>query len=283
MVWFLALPGCSGDVPTTMSTADTSPTPDSTDTGRVTTPPVPTTPPQFDCAAGPDPRGPWPEHPIRRDGATATAEALDFAGGLAEVRAGAELAGTVGQDVDLSVENAILVAKDFIGPNTTQANFWVADSSGVLLGWTNNDADSMARVEMLRNTRIGDAVSLQVTRVGLFRDMPEILAFEDLEATSSSNAVPVLDVVDPPVDLTYAEHGDDIVELWGRLDAIADADCGGATCYDLDYGAAGPALFRTSESGLEIGNCIHYVGPVAQFDGATRLDVGSFAWYRVLD
>ncbi len=254
----------SGDTGTEYTTPD-----DVIDSGTV----------KIDCSVGPKTTGPWKQHPLSEAGATVVRKNYtDFAGGIAEVRAAAEKAGSAGSSESLPITKAIVVAKDFIGDNTSQANFWLADESGVILGWTNNDSGAAKRIEELKAVEEGDEVELTVTKVELFRDMPEISGFEGLKTLSENNDVYVLDVMDPAVEITYAEHGDDIIEVWGELASIDEKDCGGATCYNLDYGQTEPVVYRSFSEFIQVGDCIHYIGPVQQFDGETRIDPGSFDW-----
>jgi hypothetical protein len=224
-----------------------------------------------DCAAGPATTGPWDDHPITVDGAPVTATPYSNDAGVDDVIAAAQ-----GQydpvAVNIPVTEVTIVAKGYVPANPTDntLQFWVEDANGAVVAW-------YVDVGMDPNlVKVGDKVSFTATEVEEYFGTIEITAITGFTIVSSSNPVHVVDVMSTGAPLTFADHGNRVAEVWGEL-VSGPEDCS-ANCFEFQYGS-NTATFRTESTFDVVGDCIHYIGPVGQFDGAVQLNASDFDWY----
>ena len=236
---------------------DTNPGDDDDDT-------VPT-----DCSAGPDETGPWPEHPISEAGAPITRDPYTFDAGVSALLAAAE--GNYNDvAVDLLVEGAIVTSRGYVpaNPAYNTATFWFEDSGGAMMAFIVDIGQDP------NNLQPGDEVSFRATTVKEYFGTPEVIAITDFQILSSGNPVHVVDAMNGDV-LSFDTHGLRTIEIWGGL-VSGPEDCG-ANCFDFDYGA-GLVTYRTNSSYDVVGDCIHYIGPLSQFNNEPQIDIDDFDW-----
>lgn len=275
IVWLVAAVGCVGSTDTDEVMLDgnndddvtdgvtdnrQSPTANTGDSGGTKT---------QDCSVGPSPTGPWSGHPLSEASVTTTTKAPTADAGLAAVRAAAEKAGMDSAKVSLPVSGALVTAKGFVPSNGTFAKFWVADSSGphVVFNVDLPDAPGL---------QPGDVVDFTATEVGTFFGLPQITELTDFTVTSTGEDVQVIDANTTTLD--YDTHGERVVEAWGEL-VTDNGPCGGdATCYDMTVGTQ-TLVFRTESNYVQVGDCIHFIGPLQRFQETLQLTVEDFDWF----
>lgn len=271
--WLIATAGCTGATDTDTGVLDGDPTTTDADVTDDTTRQSPTgtsgdtgTTTQ-DCSVGPVPTGPWASHPIGESGATVTSKDYTNDAGLAAVRKAA-LAATSETTVSLAVTDATVVAKGFVPASGTFAKFWVQDSSGPMVAFNVDVPDAAGLAP-------GDVVSFTATKVQTFFDLPQISEVSDFTVAKAQGEVKVIDGNDTTLD--YATHGEQLVEAWGEL--VSDnGPCGGDyTCYDITAGTQ-TLVFRTESKFQQVGDCMHFIGPLQNFNGTLQLTVEDFDW-----
>ncbi len=176
--------------------------------------------------------------------------------------------------VELHFADATVVATSYNNDTAmrAQTQFWLADGNAALaVFFFTDDVESHPPFPI----KVGQRISGTVTTVANFRGMPQIQGIVDWALESEENAVYIREV--DGVDLTPAD-ANHLVRLTGTLSGIRSPDCGGATCFELDYGARAPIVFRTYSDFVNIGTCLTFVGPVRLFDGTPQLDTINFDW-----
>ncbi|MBX2797214.1 MAG: hypothetical protein KTR31_06100 [Myxococcales bacterium] len=228
------------------------------------------------CGAPPDGTDPWVGHPLEAAGAAVTTKPYDFDAGVGEVEAAAIKAGTTQTDVSLAVAGAVVVSKGFISANSTFARFWFADSTGAMVAYI----DDPKLLGVVSGLNPGDEISFTATSVVSFFDTPQLRTFDALTVDSTGNDVFVVDG-NTGAELTYDDHGESVINVYGQLVALQSADCGGSSlCYDFDYGKGQTITYRTASNYDTVGDCLHFIGPMVQFSGAPQLNVDDFDWDR---
>ena len=76
-------------------------------------------------------------------------------------------------------------------------------------------------------------------------------------------------------EVTFDTLGGHVVELWGELIAGPDAN----NNFELEY-AGGVITFRTFSAYDQVGDCIHWIGPVTEYFDVTQLNADDYDWYR---
>ncbi len=256
----------TGGTPDAGGTEDTTPTPgtcvdDVVFTGQVFTP------------DDPDPTSP--------NGGVPTFEpyGADYDAGLQAVLDAVPATHDETADVDLIVTNATVVATSYNNDSAQRAQyrFWLADGNATLaVYFLAEDEVSQPAFAI----KVGQRISGTVTTVGNFQGMPQIQGASDWALEREDNPVYIRDI--NGVDLTPAD-ANHIVRATGSLTGIQNPDCGGSTCYELDYGATAPIVFRTSSEFVDVGTCLTYVGPVRLFDNTPQFDTINFDWIWTYD
>jgi len=223
-----------------------------------------------DCTGAIDDTGPWPDHPIAAAGTTATATAYTTDAGLAAVVAAAEAA-TERTAANLPVTEAVVLARGFASADATQVGLWLGDRSGALYAY---DLELGMPASAIRP---GDVVSFTATEVNNFFGTAELTGQTGLSVVRSGDPVWVVDgMTGTPV--TYEAHAEQVVEVYGELISGPDTSCG-ANCFDLQY-AGGLLTLRTFSTFDQVGDCVHWIGPVSQFSSTPQLFADDFDWYR---
>lgn len=269
--------GCQARGPQgTTTTTETEPP---TNTGTNYKPPTGTEPtgtepkPGFSCLDGPLDPGPWDNHPIAVAGATVTRTPYNFDAGVQAVLTAADGAksGTV---VSLPVTGAVVTSLEYIpSANDGTHTFWVEDTNGSIVAFR-VPTDPVDPLDL----KPGNKVDFTATEVNEYFGTPEITSIFGF-AVVGTEPVYLADGNDG-TPLLWDTLGPRTVEVWGEI--VSDAvSCGDTSvCMDLEY-AGGTIVFRTAQSFFPIrGDCIHYIGPLSKFNGATQLDTGNLDWYR---
>jgi hypothetical protein len=232
----------------------------------------------YSCAAGPSATGPWGDgasspHPIAGAGAATTNQPYTHEAGiqaLVDLTTG-NFDPTV---VDATITGAIVIAVDYVPANPTDgtATFWFQDGSAVMQGY---------RLDMLGYDPTmlapGDEITMRATSVQEYFGVPEVLAVDSFEVTSTGNDVYVVDGMTGDA-LDLGAHFMHNVEVYGELVSGPTTDCF-ANCFQMAYGSH-TVVFRTDSVYDAEGDCIHYIGPLSEFGGAAQLNATSYDWYR---
>jgi hypothetical protein len=218
------------------------------------------------CAAI-DETGPWEGHPIDAAGASMTHDRYTFDAGLGQVIAAAEAATSGNVTVDFPVSGAIVLARGYVPGGATSADLWLADTNGALYAYNVELGFDAATIEP------GDAVSMQVTRVQNFFGTPEITGATGVTVDGKGNDVWVVNGMSG-AQVSYEVLGDHVVEIYGELVSGPEN-----SNFELEY-PGGIITFRTFSAYDQVGDCIHWIGPVTQFSGVTQLNADDYDWYR---
>ncbi|MCA9490988.1 MAG: hypothetical protein KC621_13760 [Myxococcales bacterium] len=224
------------------------------------------------CGDGPSPTGPWSGHPIA-DNASMTNTPYTNDAGVLAVRTAA-LAASAATPVTLSITNATVTARGYVPANPTSntVNFWFADKDGGMyvyrgdVGFDPNDLHP------------GDVVSFDVTEVTNYSGLPEATVISNFVVNQTGQPVHVIDGMDGH-EVSWANEGLSLVELWGELVTDPEACGGSSVCFEYMYGSYS-LDFRTASTFDLKGDCIHWIGPIGQFGGATQLNADDFDWYE---
>jgi hypothetical protein len=254
-----------GTSDTTDTTTDTGSgfTDTVTDTDTVTT--------LQDCPSEPDVIGPWDTHPITVAGTGWTRDPPANDAGISAV-----LAAVAGQTyaitIDLPITGAIVTSRGYVpaAPTENTVTMWLEDSSGAI---TTFQMDIGIDPNLVNP---GDSVSFTATEAVEYFGTAEITAATDFQILSSANDVHIVDGMSGPA-LTFASDGMRTVEVWGQLVA-GPTDCGGRNCWDFEYNG-NTVVFRSGSTFDYLGDCIHYIGPLGQFDSAPQLNAEDYDWY----
>lgn len=269
--WLVAMAACTSSTTDTVG-LDGNPEPDTTDIGDGLTSgstgsTSSTGTPDRRCEKGPESTGPWKGHPIA--GATVTSDDYENDAGLAAVRKAA-LAAKTETVVSLKVTDATVISKGYVPANGTYAKFWVADSSGPLVIYNVDlpDAPGLAP---------GDVVSFTATKVLNYFDLAEVTEIADFSVSKAPGPVQIIAANTTPID--YTQHGERVVEAYGEL-VNSTGGCGGSfVCFDMTVGKQ-TFQFRTRSNFDQVGDCIHFIGPLQRFQDTLQLTVEDFDWSR---
>jgi len=226
-----------------------------------------------DCAAGPPTTGPWDDHPITMAGAPVQSTPYTNDAGVAAL-----IAATVGNTdptpVDLQITGATVVARGYVPANPTSntADFWFEDAGGAMY-WYGREIDLGIDPNTLKP---GDKVSFHVTEVQDYFGTLEVTMADSFIIDSSANPIHVVDGMSG-APLSFATNGMQVVEIWGELVSGPTTDCQ-ANCFQLQYGSD-VVTFRTESTFDQVGDCIHWIGPLGSFGGDEQLNANDFDWY----
>lgn len=228
----------------------------------------------FSCANGPTDLGPWPDgsapaHPIAAAGASVTTDLGDLDANVQGVIDAA--AGNFDDTyTDVTVTGAIVYSVGYVpAKNDGSVTFWFGDANGVAQGYRLN----LLGFDPL-DLKPGDEINLHATVVKEYFGTPEVIEVDSFEVVSSGNDVYVADGM-AGLDLTNDFMRN--VEVYGEI-VSGPTDCY-ANCFQLDYGGQ-IVTFRTQSAYIEVGDCVHWIGPLGEFGGAAQLNADNFDWYR---
>ena len=163
----------------------------------------------------------------------------------------------------------------------SQGRFWIADARGYIEVYLDINAASLPDFEI----RVGQVISMTVTRVGRYGGRPQIRAARDWMAVAQAphpelTAAPDAEVqlLTPDRSLTLAD-----VNRMVRVTGITDDEplsCGSQhTCYQLNYGDDSITL-RTRDGDLRAGTCVTFTGPLSAFRDNLQLEPFNPLWAR---
>lgn len=217
------------------------------------------------CEA-PEALGPWPEHPIAVN-ASVQRGPLEQDSGLAAVRSKA-LAAPQPVAVSLAVSSARVTAVTPAASQDALVTVWIEDSSGPIVA---------IEVDTDGGTAPGDRVNFTATEVVNVSGRAQVNTLVDYDVDGVGTALPVIDGATTP--LTYAEHGERLVEVWGQL-TTQRPPCDGNDCFDFTDSNGAILVYRSPAGARQIGDCVHFIGPLQQLDGELLLDVAHPDWNR---
>lgn len=178
-------------------------------------------------------------------------------------------------DTPIAITGATVVATNYTNDAAvppSQSTFWVADSSGVHeVRLDFSSADNVAPFQI----RVGHIIDFNVTAVSSYFGAGQIAAADGWNLQSTDNAVYVLERSATPIT---ADDITRIIRVEGEITG-GGSGCGGSSlCWDLSYAGDQTITFRSASTFVALGQCVTFVGPVSQFDGAPQLNVSNFGW-----
>ncbi|MFT4704592.1 MAG: hypothetical protein ACI81R_002299 [Bradymonadia bacterium] len=201
---------------------------------------------------------------------TSTPYAPSFDAGLNTLRAHAA---TEGERVfvELAVNRAMVVATSFNTDSVrfAQRNFWVADGSGVLRVFLDDEAPD-ATVDIV----VGTELSFTATALLTYQGATQVASATDWVAHSTGGDVYVRELG----AASLADAAGNIVRVTGTVSEDGVSCGGSARCYSLVRALGAPLTLRSSSNFIERGDCISFVGPVIPFAGVFQIDTLNFDW-----
>jgi hypothetical protein len=179
----------------------------------------------------------------------------------------------------VTISGAIITSTSF--GDTARDRFWLGDVYGGLYVRRPHDPEVDAEPTQVR---VGQEISMTVTRIGFFNDNPQVVAFTGFELLSEGNSV---HVIEPDGELSIDDYGR-IVKVSGTL-RPDPWECGISRCWFMSYGEDHEftTTYRTTSQFQDSGDCITYVGPISAYPGMysealreAQLDVINFDWAR---
>lgn len=218
--------------------------------------------------------GAWTEHPITVAGAPVSTTAPTVDAGIDDLITAldgefTELA------IDVNITGAIVTAVGYV-PQTNDGTvlFYFEDMSGVGQAFY---VDTMAAGVDPLSLEPGDEINMHATMGLHYFGTYEVTAIDSMTVVSKGNPVYVTTVDSGALDPTGMRNR--MVEVWGTITGEQGGCGGSANCYDLTYNDSQYAIWRTSANTF-VDDCVHYIGPLGEFQGDAQLNVDNFDWFR---
>ena len=203
------------------------------------------------------------------DPAQVTSTPYDFDAGIGAILSAAPDSGSA--DISIEVTGAVVANFTEYGGEIDQ--LWLADSGGGLQTYgvdINLTASDIAP---------GDTVSFTATEITTYYDLPELTGLTGLTVTTKGGAVYVID--GNTTTITVAAHLNQNLRGFGELVSAPESCGGSAVCADFSFGENTLALRFSEGLGLEEGDCVDVLAPLAIYSYAPQLNIDNNDWVSV--
>ncbi len=213
-------------------------------------------------------------HPISAAGGSITSTPYAMDAGLDDLDAA--LSGAASDTViDVTITGAVVTARAYV-PDTNDGTvtFWFEDMNGVGQAYY---VDTRTHGVEPTDIEPGDVIDMHAVLGEDYFGTLEVTGIDAFSVTSKDTPIFVTDVLDGSAANTSALQNK-MVQIYGGLTTDPE-DCGGRDCFEFTYGDGHTGIFRTNGTSFK-GDCVHWIGPLSEFQGDEQLNVENFDWYR---